>query len=364
MKFTLLLFFSLFSFSAFANDQEIADYEVHEWGTFTSLQGSDGKPLNGLYRDEEKLPSFVYGHARPNFFSKNNNSPFSKGFYHKLENVTIKMETPVLYFYSQKELKNVFAYVGFNGGAISEWYPHRIGGETIGTLQSFIDFSRPTFGSINWRFDILAPDSKEIINTDKKLETHTWVAPRETDANKIKVTYDSFEKVGDVIKDVKRSEVEKFLFYRGIGNFKLPLELKSPASNKIELSNLGQDQIPYLLVYEKIKGEEPKIWWTGKLNAKESISIDKPSKTASFEKESRPQFMKALVKAGLYEKEAKSMLSTWQHSYFEQPGLKVFWIVPDKMTDRILPLSLNPKPRSIKRVLVGRSEVLTPKHEA
>ena len=386
MKFMFMLLVGFFSLSLFG-DEEIADYEVHEWGTFTSLQGSDGKLLNGLHRDEEKLPSFVYGHARPNIMSKNNNSPFNKGFHHRLENVTIKMETPVLYFYSKKEMKNVYAYVGFRGGAISEWYPHRVGGETIGTLQTFIDFSRPTYGSINWRFDILAPDSKELINTDKKLETHTWTAPRNTGANKIKVSYDGFKREGKKYVDVKKSEVEKFLFYRGIGNFKLPLNVKSSAPNKVELSNNGENEIPYVMIYEKIKGQKPSIWWSGKLNQGQSIEITKPKEDINFDiydhttnlwrwkekdKETSEaisfkdwaKFMDALTKAGLYQREAISMLSTWKHSYFEQPGLKVFWIVPDKMTNHTLPLMLHPKPKKIKRVLVGRSEVLTPDHEA
>lgn len=32
---------------------------VHEWGTFTSMQGSDGIALEGLQREEEGLPPFV-----------------------------------------------------------------------------------------------------------------------------------------------------------------------------------------------------------------------------------------------------------------------------------------------------------------
>lgn len=34
---------------------------VHEWGTFTSLQGSDGRVMDGLHHTEELLPAFVHG---------------------------------------------------------------------------------------------------------------------------------------------------------------------------------------------------------------------------------------------------------------------------------------------------------------
>ena len=57
------------------------------------------------------------------------------------------------------------------------------------------------------------------------------------------------------------------------------------------------------------------------------------------------------------------MLQTWWRSYFERPGLRAFWIVPEKVTTEILPLSVDPAPWKQVRVLVGRSELLTPAFE-
>ena len=37
---------------------------VHEWGTFTSMQGSDGITLEGLHWEEEALPRFVHSLVR------------------------------------------------------------------------------------------------------------------------------------------------------------------------------------------------------------------------------------------------------------------------------------------------------------
>jgi hypothetical protein len=34
-----------------------ANYQLHEWGTFTTVAGSDGVLLTGLQREEEPLPS-------------------------------------------------------------------------------------------------------------------------------------------------------------------------------------------------------------------------------------------------------------------------------------------------------------------
>src|SRR5262245_59034964 len=60
---------------------------VHEWGTFLSVQGSDGVTLGGMVASEEVLPAFVEARSistwqRTKIFSK--------------------METPVTYFYTDR----------------------------------------------------------------------------------------------------------------------------------------------------------------------------------------------------------------------------------------------------------------------
>lgn len=57
------------------------------------------------------------------------------------------------------------------------------------------------------------------------------------------------------------------------------------------------------------------------------------------------------------------MLQTWWTSYFETPGLRVFWIVPNTTVDAVLPLEVAPAPTDVVRVIVGRSEILTPRFE-
>ncbi len=70
---------------------------LHEWGTFTSVSGSDGILLPGVERSEEALPSFTYAHEAMH----HNNSisiPFSKGisWQRPLANVTVRMEMELL----------------------------------------------------------------------------------------------------------------------------------------------------------------------------------------------------------------------------------------------------------------------------
>ena len=37
---------------------------VHEWGTFLSMNGSDGAVLDGMYHEEHALPGFVHARSR------------------------------------------------------------------------------------------------------------------------------------------------------------------------------------------------------------------------------------------------------------------------------------------------------------
>src|SRR5947209_20464197 len=82
---------------------------VHEWGTFTSVAGEDGAAIDwdtlGCKND---LPGFV-------------NDFGYRGFKWRLQG-TVRMETPVIYFYSSREL-DARVKVAFPQGLITEWYP-------------------------------------------------------------------------------------------------------------------------------------------------------------------------------------------------------------------------------------------------
>ena len=44
--------------------------------------------------------------------------------------------------------------------------------------------------------------------------------------------------------------MEKFLFYRGIGNFAIPLEFNFNENKELKIKNSGNTDIPYVFVYE------------------------------------------------------------------------------------------------------------------
>jgi hypothetical protein len=69
----------------------------------------------------------------------------------------------------------------------------------------------------------------------------------------------------------------------------------------------------------------------------------------------------ALIDDGLFDDEADALLNTWKISYFETPGLRLFFVLPRAWTDHVLPLKLS-SDASIVRTMIGRVEIVTP-HE-
>jgi hypothetical protein len=91
------------------------------------------------------------------------------------------------------------------------------------------------------------------------------------------------------------------------------------------------------------------------------VTLDRPTRNQTVDSLER-DLDAILVAQGLYEKEARAMIKTWRDSWFEE-GMRVFYIVPRKVTDSILPITIEPRPSEIARVLVGRMEIITPEME-
>lgn len=356
-------------------------YQLHEWGTFTTVSGSDGVLLEGLQREEEFLPPYVYSHfgmengqvADPAEYARIRKihgtagfSPhFTKGVGRRpVAGVTVKMETPVIYFHSEeKEAFPVHVKVGFEGGTISQWYPQRSAGERLPEpppplgpvvkptpLAAWtLDFSKPWRGSIEWQVEVLPPAANPILF--KPGDNVGWLRARQPMTNAIRTS---------------NGETEGYLFYRGIGRFDPGLQTTVDGSETLQLINQSGGNIPYALVFEQ-NGNG--IRWAELSDgiAPWEYKAIPESKLKPISQKDTMEIYQAMAtgleKQGLTRAEARSMVETWWTSYFSTPGLRVFWVVPRSATDRILPLEPSPAPASIVRVLVGRSEVLRPRQE-
>lgn len=324
LGFVVLAFVVASSLSRFSSANTVGpapELVVHEWGTFTSVAGEDGGAL--FWRPlevESDLPAFVHSVDKGDTFRRLR-YPSKSGL-----PVMIRMETPVLYFYAKEEM-SVRVKVGFPGGRITEWYPA----------------ARVNRGDIDWGELRVMPGAQVYLANDFR-ENHYYPA-RETDAAAIQVRSD----------DV--TEQEKFLFYRGVVNFALPLSVKL-AKDKVAVRKVGEEGVGKVVLFENRDG---RIGYRIEELTSTQATLNRPDLNSDL-KDLRRDLKAMLIAEGLFEKEAEAMLNTWRNSWFEE-GLRVFYIMPRKTTDAILPLDINPLPSNLVRVLIGRAEMVTPEME-
>lgn len=324
---------------------------VHEWGTFTTLSASDGRPLSGLYVDASRLPAFVHGIPYFNYDAASGWAPISK-----LRNVTVKMETPVLYFYSPAAV-DVEVKVDFKGGTISQWYPQCHECEAAPT-GPYVDFAAaPYAGHISWKATVLAPGAQNAYTTaGSGQETSEWTAPRNVASNLLRG---------------ENGEYERFLFYRGLGNFASTVKLAFLDDTLFTVSNEGDENLPWVMVYDRPHEGAATMapaatWYQGPLAAHAKLTLTRGKPATQYDQATMSpmdSLVQHLVQAGLNLDEARALQNTWFTGYFIESGLKAFWILPRAQVDRILPLSITPAPEDIQRVIVGRSEILSPDFE-
>lgn len=349
---SLLLAVALTGYSA---APKTADYVVHEWGTFTSLQGADGAQLSWRPEIGADLPKFVYLDNGPK--SVGAGYPLRATFSKKSRAARQRMETPVLYFYSPKQLE-VDVEVRFPQGGITEWFPRvSYAGPAMSPKGFNLLDLKPSDSFIRWDKVMIRPDLKP---DDLKLKhdgrkSHYYPA-REARANPLTITTGFGNK--------RMTETETLLFYRGIGNFEAPLKVVvSSDETKLELRNTGIKPISRLVLLEVRNGHAKFSAVNGlkdlkKMDWKPGQGLRPLSQvTAELEQE----FVKMLVSEGLYETEAKAMVKTWRDSWFEEDGVRVLYPLAREWTDGVLPLNLNPRPKELVRVMIGRAELIPPK---
>jgi hypothetical protein len=332
-----------------------ADLIAHEWGTFTSLMGSNGVRQNGMYHEDELLPDFVHRFGEDfKIELPNSNTVASNGCRRKVcddflngQIISQKMETPVLYFYSDKESEvNATMDVGFPEGIISESYP-----KAQANYPLAVTGTQLKNGFSHYSFTILPKtNSSSIIDVPKE---NIYSHARNVSSNLLK----------------SNDEIEKFIFYRGVGNFKTDLEVSSK-NDSLNFLNKGE-LISHVYLLNS-NGNTGDIIDLGQLEANKKLGVSDQLvnqlksthlSQQDFIKKSRSLIIKSLVENGLYSDEATAMLDTWEQSYLKNSGLRVLYILNRNEVEKILPMNITPMPKTLNRVFIGRIEVITEKEE-
>jgi len=344
-------------------------FVVHEWGTDTIVVGSDGSLQRGLHHEEEDLPAFVYDRVKAATLL-GQSSP----------SVTIKMETPVTYFYSDVPL-TVQASVGFPQGVLTQWYP----GVTVFTpplagpsainqdnpltladpaldpnFSFMTDMCRAKFsalagGTLDWgKISVLARGTEVSARLPvAPLEKFGWSYARAVASNPLQTP---------------SGETERFLFYRGLGDFELPVTVQAEAGGKVALVNHFTEAIGsvFMIHVDAERGAftaHPKGIAPGATLAGTLPNLDGAQPLAAYANELGAAVTATLDATGLYHDEATAMVNTWKRQWFRTPGSRLLYVIPQRWTDASIPLTIAPKPETTLRVMLIRVELITPEQE-
>src|SRR5205807_1993280 len=130
--------------------------------------------------------------------------------------------------------------VQFPKGTITEWYPRKLGN---------------SMNSIEWRDIQITPDVAPDFPSEGR-SSHYYAA-RETDAIPLQVG----------------GQKEKFLFYRGIGTFPLPISAKMTADDEILVKGPDTDSVEGLILFDNHGGER-RYQYIGHLQNEATLSLD------------------------------------------------------------------------------------------
>ena len=319
---------------------------VHEWGTFTSLQDEAGRTLSGINTDEEPLPDFVHDLSwSPGLVSQGKGAPLH------YPDITMRLETPVLYFHPPPGASplTVTVSVAFRGGWLTQFYPdavwsapgafHRLNAATVGTLA---------WPQLKISGDVNGPDTT----------ARAWTAPRAVRATSVTAT---------------NGERERYVFYRGVGHLNAPLRV-SRLEGRLAIQSQLSPSVADRLAIQNLWLVESRA--DGGFAFREldplTIAANSPTTVAStsasfrdldFHPRNLAEFRRlmrgAIIKDGLFADEAEALLNTWETSYFKSAGLRLFFLVPHAWTDHYLPLDFS-TPAELTRLMVGRIELVTP----
>jgi hypothetical protein len=241
-------------------------------------------------------------------------------------------------------------HVAFPNGYITEWYPKAKRVARVMGSGSIFDYPDPPKidrdtreprngepDSIAWpqiRIDPLAAP-----NYPLQFESSHYYAARSTDSAPL----------------LAGMEKEKFLFYRGVGEFQPPIAVITGPHDQVRVRNLAQDELPAAILFENHNGSI-RHRTLGPVKAELTTALPNAAGNLAALK---LDLEKILTSQGLFPKEAHAMVETWRDSWFEE-GARVFYILPPAALESILPLEITPRPDRIARVFVGRVELITP----
>ena len=324
---------------------------VHEWGVFCTF--ADAKYANANMKQE-------WASMPPEFYRQ-----FPDRKLRKVEewDPMAPVDKPIIYFYTDRQNLDVDVKVKFADGAPVVWWPC--------TAEPLDDFRVKAPGicrELHWSGKLKADGTEEvgagfrICDYTVKTPQDSWVNQARLDNAAWFVTDDATVRVSPVNPRPAdrlgmragrngrmfsfRNQSERFIYYDGLTPAVSYLSCQDMGERGLKLTNSAKLKIGDVILVDRRDQKHA---------AMEHFSIEAGGSVTAAAKaqdqDKAAQWLLAdLRAAGLYEKEANSVLAIWRQGLFDRPGVTAIYLLPRDEYDRMLPLIVNPKPQKVVRV--------------
>jgi hypothetical protein len=171
---------------------------------------------------------------------------------------------------------------------------------------------------------------------------------------------------------------EKFIYYDGLTPPVDFVRCDDVAANSITVRNSAKFDIANLILVDRRDNKNVRWARVDKLAAGAKLqvalrpvpadhAVRSDALNESWTQAAQNALGRDLRAAGLFDKEADSVLAIWQKGLFDRPGITALYLLPQAQYDRMLPLTVTPKPQSTVRVgiaLQGQLEMTSAKVQA
>ena len=225
----------------------------------------------------------------------------------------------------------------FPQGMLSEWYP------VVKDFKSGHDNDKKSITGnayLDWGTVRLTPPAAFAavrVQDDKGEPVPAALPPVEADDHygRARETDSAIVETVDVNRG---SHFEKFLFYRGLGNFDLPVKLTALGQDRFEVTNSADIPSGALLLV-RIEIGRIRFIRLDHVHPRSTIEAKLPARESSVDALAE-EMVRELTASGLYEKEALAMVNTWRSSWFGENGTRLLYLVPERQTNELLPLHI------------------------
>ena len=334
---------SLALIAAPAMGQDTDGLEVHEWGVLTVPDGATWAAARtaGVTFDAKKAelaskpPEFALTWTR-----------FVGDQIEEWKQEPRVVFKPVIYFYSKKKV-TLKLKIGVPLGRPAVWWPpaneiapkaalpeHSTGMGEPDPDPPKIESIVPEKGHLAWNGLVVDPATPEA-SYRKVAADHWWHTARQVDAAGVTAGPNS----------------ERFVFYDALTPVSSPIEAAWNGDDAVAIQNLRPCHLPFVIAI-RVKDGKASIAAATQVPRGDTVSLAlKPGDSAALTERLKAQ--------GLFAKEAAGMTAIWTPELFTAEGVRVIVSLPGPDIETLLPMTIDPAPARLVRVLLAHIECLS-----